>query len=92
MPSALIQLPPNGASLAEARAAIDRLRGKSFVIYSVEAIKLETLDRKVEVVSGNAPHASSVSTFGIIANTLMHIKRAFRKICIDRRNGVKHKK
>lgn len=29
-------------------------------IYSVEAIKLETLDRIVEVVSGNTPHASSV--------------------------------
>ncbi len=32
-------------------------------IYSVEAIKLETLDRIVEVASGNTPHASSVSTW-----------------------------
>lgn len=172
MPLTYIQLPPNGVSLAEARAAIDCLRGKSFVnkrtgigaqlsssakgklvsnkatgkstangytreqhnalaanidviygaavlvssnpdrngdanivsikrfatkvsfgdkfavawitvkesrqhghhIYSVEAIKLETLDRKVEVVSGNAPHASSVSTLGIIAKALLRIK------------------
>ena len=174
MGEALIQLPPNGVSLAEARVAIDRLRGKLFVnertgisaqlsssakgklvsnkatgkstangytreqhnalaanidriygaaalvasnpdkngdaniisikrfatkvsfgnmfavawitvkesrqhghhIYSVEAIKLETLDRKVEVVSGNTPHASSVSTLGIIAKSLLRIKGA----------------
>ena len=174
MPETPIQLPPNGVSLAEARAALDRLRGKSFVnirtgiaaklsasakgklvsnkatgkstangytrdqhnalaanidgiygaaalvasnpdrngdanivsikrfatkvsfgnklagawitvkesrqhghhIYSVEAIKLETLDRKVEVVSGNAPHASSVSTLGIIAKAFLRIKGA----------------
>ena len=31
-------------------------------IYSVEAIKVEALDRIVEVVSGNTPHASSAST------------------------------
>lgn len=37
-------------------------------IYSVEAIKLETLDRIVEVVSGNTPHASSVPLTKIIAN------------------------
>ena len=36
-------------------------------IYSVEAIKLEALDRIVEVVSGNTPHASSASTRGILA-------------------------
>jgi len=34
----------------------------------------KTLDRKVEVVSGNAPHASSVSTLGIIAKALLRIK------------------
>ena len=36
-------------------------------IYSVEAIKLETLDRIVEVVSGNTPHASSVPLRQMIA-------------------------
>lgn len=36
-------------------------------IYSVEAIKLETLDRIVEVVSGNTPHASSVPLRVMIA-------------------------
>ena len=36
-------------------------------IYSVEAIKLETLDRIVEVVSGNTPHASSVPLRKMIA-------------------------
>ena len=36
-------------------------------IYSVEAIKLETLDRIVEVVSGNTPHASSVPLQRMIA-------------------------
>lgn len=36
-------------------------------IYSVEAIKLETLDRIVEVVSGNTPHASSVPQRRMIA-------------------------
>ena len=36
-------------------------------IYSVEAIKVEALDRKVEVVSGNTPHASSASTNDKIA-------------------------
>ena len=34
---------------------------------SVEAIKLETLDRIVEVVSGNTPHASSVPLQKMIA-------------------------
>ena len=43
-------------------------------IYSVEAIKLGTLDRKVEVVSGNAPHASSVPTQNIIAKVFLRIK------------------
>ena len=38
-------------------------------IYSVEAIKLETLDRIVEVVSGNTPHASSAPLREMIAKT-----------------------
>ena len=46
-------------------------------IYSVEAIKLGTLDRKVEVVSGNTPHASSVPTQNIIAKVFQRIKRMF---------------
>lgn len=38
------------------------------------AIKLEALDRKVEVVSGNTPHASSASTPSIVAKVLPCIK------------------
>ena len=37
-------------------------------IYSVEAIKVETLDRIVEVASGSTPHASSASTPNRIAS------------------------
>lgn len=40
------------------------------------AIKLEALDRKVEVVSGNTPHASSASTPSIVAKVLPCIKGA----------------
>ena len=43
-------------------------------IYSVEAIKLETLDRKVEVVSGNTPHASSVPTTDNLPNSAAAVK------------------
>ena len=46
-------------------------------IYSVEAIKLEALERKVEVVSGYTPHASSASTQNIIAKAVLRIKRVF---------------
>ena len=64
------QLPANGVNLAEARVAIERLRG-------VALMKLEALERKVEVVSGYAPHASSASTQGIIAKAVLRIKRVF---------------
>ena len=40
------------------------------------AIKLEALDRKVEVISGNTPHASSASTPSIVAKVLPCIKGA----------------
>ena len=43
-------------------------------IYSVEAIKVEALDRKVEVVSGNTPHASSASTGNKIASSEKAVK------------------
>ena len=45
-------------------------------IYSVEAIKLETLDRIVEVVSGNTPHASSVPLAKMLANAVKTVKGA----------------
>ena len=45
-------------------------------IYSVEAIKVEALDRKVEVVSGNTPHASSASTGNKIASSEKAVKWA----------------
>jgi hypothetical protein len=37
---------------------------------------LEALDRKVEVVSGNTPHASSASTSIIVSKVLSCIKGA----------------
>ena len=43
-------------------------------IYSVEAIKVEALDRIVEVVSGNTPHASSASTENRIASSPIAVK------------------
>ena len=43
-------------------------------IYSVEAIKVEALDRIVEVVSGNTPHASSASTRNRIASSARLVK------------------
>ena len=43
-------------------------------IYSVEAIKVEALDRIVEVVSGNTPHASSASTGNRIASSPIAVK------------------
>ena len=70
----VIILPPEGVTLDGARASIGR---HGHHIYSVEAIKLEALDRKVEVVSGNTPHASSASTPAIIAKVLSSIKGVF---------------
>ena len=64
------QLPANGVGLVEARVAIERLRGLVFT-------KLEALERKVEVVSGYTPHASSASTQNIIAKAVLRIKRVF---------------
>ena len=43
-------------------------------IYSVEAIKVEALDRIVEVVSRNTPHASSASTRNRIASSARLVK------------------
>ena len=43
-------------------------------VYSVEAIKAEALDRIVEVVSGNTPHASSAPTENRIASSPIAVK------------------
>ena len=43
-------------------------------VYSVEAIKVEALDRIVEVVSGNTPRASSASTDNRIASSPIAVK------------------
>ena len=43
-------------------------------IYSVEAIKVEALDRIVEVVSGNTPHASSAS----LRNRIAFLRRSVK--------------
>ena len=108
------RFPESGMSLANARKAIDALRGRRFVnratgivarlsssfarnvlfgekravawitvkeskqhghhVYSVETIKVEALDRIVEVVSGNTPHASSASTRDRIASSRRPVK------------------
>ena len=56
-----------GETEAVAWITVKESRQHGHHIYSVEAIKLETLDRIVEVVSGNTPHASSVPLFKMIA-------------------------
>ena len=66
-----------GNKLAVAWITVKESRQHGHHIYSVEAIKLEALDRKVEVVSGNTPHASSASTRDIIAKVVSHIKGVF---------------
>ena len=81
MHDAVIILPPEGVTLDGARASIERLRGKVFVNRQTgiparlsSSAKTEALDRKVEVVSGNTPHASSASTPTIIAKVFSSIK------------------
>lgn len=51
-----------GAKAALAWITVKESKQHGHHIYSVEAIKVEALDRIVEVVSGNTPHASSAST------------------------------
>jgi len=63
-----------GRKKAVAWITVKESRQHGHHIYSVEAIKLEALDRKVEVVSGNTPHASSASTPTIIAKVFSSIK------------------
>ena len=53
-------------------------------IYSVEAIKLEALDRIVEVVSGNTPHASSAPTRSMVAFFSSCVNAVFGKISTHR--------
>ena len=55
-----------GRRLAAAWITVKESKMHGHHIYSVEAIKLEALDRIVEVVSGNTPHASSAPTPRII--------------------------
>ena len=80
--------PESGIPLPEARRAIDAMRGRRFANRAtgivaqlsssakgkLEAIKVEALDRIVEVVSGNTPHASSASTEGRIASSVRLVK------------------
>lgn len=53
-------------------------------IYSVESIKVEALDRIVEVVSGNAPHASSAPTTRIVAYWMNAVNGVLRLFCRQR--------
>ena len=57
------------SSSAKGKLVSNKAAGKS--------IKLEALDRIVEVVSGNTPHASSAPTRGIIATLGRFIKGVF---------------
>ena len=63
-----------GTRKAVAWMTIKESRQHGHHIYSVEAIKVEALDRIVEVVSGNTPHASSASTEGMIASSVRLVK------------------
>ena len=65
-----------GSKSAAAWITVKESRQHGHHIYSVEAIKLETLDRKVEVASGNTPHASSVPMTRILAFLRRLVKRA----------------
>ena len=65
-----------GTREAVAWITIKESRQHGHRIYSVEAIKVEALDRKVEVVSGNTPHASSASTDDKIASSGKTVKWA----------------
>ena len=64
-----------GTRKAIAWMTIKESRQHGHHIYSVEAIKVEALDRIVEVVSGNTPHASSASTRGRIPSSGQLVKR-----------------
>ena len=63
-----------GYQRAVAWMTIKESRQHGHHIYSVEAIKVEALDRIVEVVSGNTPHASSASTENRIASSPIAVK------------------
>ena len=63
-----------GTRKAVAWMTIKESRQHGHHIYSVEAIKVEALDRIVEVVSGNTPHASSASTEDRIASSVRLVK------------------
>ena len=63
-----------GYQAAVAWMTIKESRQHGHHIYSVEAIKVEALDRIVEVVSGNTPHASSASTENRIASSPIAVK------------------
>lgn len=69
-----------GESKAVAWITVKESRQHGHHIYSVEAIKLEALDRKVEVVSGNTPHASSAPTSGIVSSFSACVKRLVGRI------------
>ena len=73
-----------GRQLAGAWITVKESKLHGHHVYSVEAIKLEALDRIVEVVSGNTPHASSAPTRGIIAFFSSCVNAVRGKIFIHR--------
>lgn len=54
-------------------------------IYSVEAIKLEALDRIVEVAPGSTPHASSASMVYMISSLWHRVNRVRKRIAATHR-------
>ena len=69
-----VELPELGVERSVAQAVVDALRGKT----------IEALDRIVEVVSGNTPHASSAPTRGIVAFFSSCVNAVFGKISTNR--------
>ena len=63
-----------GTKTAVAWMTVKESKQHGHHIYSVEAIKVEALDRIVEVVSGNTPHASSASTGNMVSSSRKLVK------------------
>ena len=74
-----------GSRLAVAWITVKESKQHGHRIYSVEAIKLEALDRIVEVVSGNTPHASSAPTRRIIAGFRSCVNAVWRLLTGSRK-------
>ena len=79
-----------GAKAAVAWITIKESKQHGHHNYSEEAIKVEALDRIVEVVSGNTPHASSASTQNRITSLTRFVNWLWTCFGLVH-NGGKHK-